>query len=249
MERLNVSTEPGIDLDENAISNRKQLLVVDDDADTVFLLKQVMRIAGFNVIGALNGHEALRKVSEYEPDLVLLDLMMPKINGWEVYSRIRQMTVAPVIVISAAGNKEQVVRGLQSGFDDYITKPFSNAEVVARVQAVLRRTSKPQEDKRIIFPQIQMTIDLSTHDVTVNGEKLFLTPKEFAILSILARHAPDLVRYDQIAEAVWYSRSSDARNRTKYFVYLLRKKLEKCLPGFELIQNLDRRGYRFQTGD
>ncbi len=239
----------GIDLDDVQAEERQQILVIEDEPDTVFLLKQVLRIGGFNVMSALGGQEALKKLAEYKPDIVLLDLMMPEMSGWDVYNYLRQMTDVPVIIISAIGEKEEIVKGLHLGVDDYITKPFHNAEVVERVKAVLRRTNKQQEVNRLVFPNINMVVDFTSQEAVLNGIELSLTPKEFAVLAVLAKNAPAIVRYETIAQAVWRTDSPEVRNRTKYLVYLLRRKFEEAAPGSNLILNMDRRGYRLQTGE
>lgn len=239
----------GLDLDEAETSERQLLLVVEDDPDTIYLLKQILRIAGFNVMSAMSGQDALKKIVEFEPNLVLLDLMLPEMDGWEIYSYLRQMTNVPVVIVSALGNKEEIVKGLHRGADDYITKPFHNAEVVERVRAVLRRSGKVQEVNRLVFPSINLTVDFMNQQVTLNSIQLDLTPKEFAVLAVLAKHAPGITRYETIAQHVWHTDSAEARNRTKYLIYLLRRKLEEAAPDSNLIVNLDRRGYKLQTGE
>jgi DNA-binding response OmpR family regulator len=246
---LQATAGVGLDLDEADTNERQLLLVVEDDPDTIYLLKQILRIAGFNVLSAMSGTEALKKIVEYEPNLVLLDLMLPEMDGWEIYSYLRQMTEVPVIIISALGNKDEIVKGLHRGADDYITKPFHNAEVVERVKAVLRRSGKVQEINRMVFPSVNLVIDFMNQQVTLNDNPLDLTPKEFAVLAVLAKHAPAITRYETIAQNVWHTDSPEARNRTKYLIYLLRRKLEEAAPGSNLIINLDRRGYKLQTGD
>jgi len=244
-----VTGSVGLDLDDVDANERQLLLVVEDDPDTIYLLKQILRIAGFNVMSAMSGVEALKKIVEFEPNMVLLDLMLPEMDGWEIYSYLRQMTEVPVIIISALGNKEEIVKGLHLGADDYITKPFHNAEVVERVKAVLRRSGKVQEINRLVFPNINLVIDFMNQQVVLSGSYLDLTPKEFAVLAVLAKHAPGITRYETIAHQVWHSDSPETRNRTKYLIYLLRRKLEEAAPGSNLILNLDRRGYKLQTGD
>ncbi|MEN4100864.1 MAG: response regulator, partial [Anaerolineaceae bacterium] len=117
----------GIDLDE-VDADRQRVLVVEDEMDTIFLLKQILRIAGFNVMSASSGQEALKKIIDHKPDLVLLDLMMPEMDGWETLAHLSQMTDVPVIIVSAISAKSEIVRGLTTGVDDYVTKPFYNAE-------------------------------------------------------------------------------------------------------------------------
>jgi DNA-binding response OmpR family regulator len=242
------SQQVGIDLDEIRNSSRHAVLVVEDEPDTVFLLKQILRMAGYNVLSAANGFEAIQKCQETRPDLVLLDLMMPQMDGWETYSHLREISDMPVIIISAIHNKDEVVRALRLGMDDYITKPFVNAEVVARVQAVLRRAKPTREVDRMVFPHPGLIIDLTTQEVILEDKRVQLTGKEFAILSTLARHAPDVVQYQVIAETVWGKDTPQVRNRIKYLVYLLRQKLEQVSGDPDLISNVDRLGYKLQVG-
>ena len=238
----------GIDLDEIQKMPRHAVLVVEDELDTVFLLKQILRLAGYNVLSATNGFEAIQKCQEIKPDLILLDLMMPQMDGWETFEHLREITDMPVIIISAIHNKDEVVRALRMGMDDYITKPFVNAEVIARVQAVLRRARPVKDLDRMVFPNPGLIIDFSTQEVILNGKHIQLTGKEFAILASLARKAPDVVHYRTIAEAVWGKDTPQVRNRIKYLIYLLRQKLEQASGNPDLIQNIDRLGYKLQVG-
>jgi len=244
---IDQSVGVGLDLDQIDAVNRRRVLVVEDELDTIFLLKQILRIAGFNVVSASSGNEALKKVVDYQPDIVLLDLMMPEMDGWQTFEYLRQMTEVPVIIVSALGTKEDVVTGLKQGVDDYISKPFYNKEVVERVKAVLRRTQSPQEISRLVFPQIDLAVDLMTQEVILMDKTIRLTPKEFSVLSILAKHAPAIVSYETISDAVWGEDSPDVRKRTKYLIYLLRRKFEKVAPESNLILNVDRIGYKLQT--
>lgn len=236
----------GIDLDE-VDANRQRILVVEDEIDTIFLLKQILRIAGFNVMSASSGHEAIKKIINHKPDLVMLDLMMPEMDGWETLTHLRQMTDVPVIIVSAISAKPEIVRGLSTGVDDFVTKPFYNAEIVARVKAVLRRSGRPQEVSRLVFPQVNLVVDLMAQEVNYHGHEIRLTPKEFSILSILAKHSPAIVSYQTISQAVWGEDSADVRKRTKYLVYLLRRKFDKVISDGNLILNVDRLGYKLQS--
>ncbi len=237
----------GIDLDEFQKSPRQSVMVVEDELDTVFLLKQILRMSGYDVLGATSGMEAILKCQDIKPDLILLDLMMPQMDGWQTYQHLREITDVPVMIISAIHNKEDVVRALRMGMDDYITKPFVNAEVVARVQAILRRSRPAKELDRMVFPIPGLVIDFSTQEVILKEHHIQLTGKEFAILAILARKAPDVVHYRSIAEAVWGKDTPQVRNRIKYLVYLLRQKLEQASGNADLIQNIDRLGYKLQA--
>lgn len=237
----------GVDLDEMLSAPRQTVLVVEDEPDTVFLLKQILRLAGYDVLGAYSGVEAVQKTADHRPDIILLDLMMPEMDGWQTYQYLRQTTDVPVVIVSAIHNKEEVVRALRMGVDDYVTKPFVNAEVVARIQAVLRRARPRKETERLVFPQCGLIIDFATQEVIFRQKHIQLTGKEFAILAVLAKNAPDVVQYRAIAEAVWEKDTPQVRNRIKYLVYLLRQKLQEAGGDEELILNIDRLGYKLQV--
>jgi two-component system, OmpR family, alkaline phosphatase synthesis response regulator PhoP len=248
-EKESVVNMSGVDLDEVYASERHSVLVIEDEPDTVTLLKHILRGAGFNVMGALSGSEALKKCADIKPDLVLLDLMMPDMDGWETYRYLRQMCDVPVIVISAVGNKDDVVRALRMGVDDFVTKPFYNAEVIARAQAVLRRYGKMEDVSRLVFPQIDFVIDFQTQKVTLKDQSVQLTNKEFAVLAVLARAAPEVVNYQTIAQQVWGMDTPDVRKRIKYLVYIIRRKFQNLDSERELIMNVDRLGYKLNTGE
>jgi DNA-binding response OmpR family regulator len=249
-EELSFENQSGIgaDLDEVYASNRKRVLVVEDEPDTVLLLKHILRSAGYNVLGATSGQEALKKFSEVKPNLVMLDLMMPGMDGWETYRYLRQMSDVPVMILSAVANKEEVVRALRMGVDDYVTKPFVNAEIIARVEAILRRAhGTAQEVDRLLFSEIDLIVDFRTQEIIHCEQRIQLTGREFSILSLLARSAPAIVAYHDIATQIWEEDTAEARNRIKYLVHLLRRKFQR-LPGQpDFIENVDRLGYKLRT--
>lgn len=237
----------GMDLD-GLNHDRQCILIVEDEPDTIFLLKQILLNSGFNVRSAMSGKEAIEKVALYKPDLVLLDLMMPEMDGWETFRYLRQVADVPIIILSALAIKEDIVKALQLGVDDYITKPFYNAEVVARVKAVLRRSSKEEVNQEFIIREAGIFVDLAEQVVRIDDKKIEFSPREFSIFLILARNAPAVVKYSQITREVWGEDSASARKRTKFLIYLIRKKLEAVCPNRELIVNLDRIGYKLQLG-
>jgi DNA-binding response OmpR family regulator len=241
------SVSPGIDLDSLVARNQKRVLVVDDEPDTVMLLKQLLIQHGFNVSGASSGQEGLKKISEISPDLILLDIMMPEMDGMETLIEIRRTSRVPVIIISAMDQKGQIVKALETGVDDYITKPFNNAEVIARVNAVLRRTSSSVERNVVSFPKVGLEVNLSSYEVVYKGRHMELTGKMFEVFSLLARSAPRVVTYQEISETVWGENSVAVRNRLKYLVYLLRQEFQKVDPTVSIIENIDRLGYKLVT--
>lgn len=237
----------GADLDEAYGSQRQRVLVVEDEPDTVFLLKHILRSAGYNVLGAYSGPEAIRKLADVKPHLVLLDLMMPGMDGWETFSYMRKVSDVPVMVISAISNKDDVVRALRQGVDDYMTKPFANAEVVARVEAILRRAGSAHgEVERLVFPEIDLVVDFHSQEIVSGGQPMQLTGREFAVIALLARAAPAIVSYHDMAMQIWEEDTPEARNRIKYLVHLLRRKFERLPNQRDFIQNIDRIGYKLR---
>lgn len=234
----------GLDLDDiQSRTTTKRALIIDDDPDSVDLIKLIMRNAGMDVIGAFDGNEAIQKCAALQPNIILLDLMMPGMDGWETYASLRKMTDVPVIVVSAITKKEEVVKGLQLGFDDYVTKPFFPPELVARVKTVLRRVGEPKPVTVRVFPELGLSIDSETREVTLYGEIIQLTSREFSVIEVLARKAPRMVRYEEIAAEIWEDDGDKIRNRIKYLVYLLRQKLEKDPNNPRIILNREGLGY------
>ena len=202
-----------------------RLLVVDDEPNIVDLLATSLRFAGFEVATARNGSEALRLAPEFRPDLLVLDVMMPGIDGFSVVRRLRQdgMSV-PVVFLTARDATEDKVTGLTLGGDDYVTKPFSLEEVVARIRAVLRRfrATEQQHSSRLTFADIEM--DEDTHEVWKGGELVSLSPTEFKLLRYFLQNAGRVLSKAQILDHVWhYDFNGDANVVESYISYLRRK--------------------------
>ena len=242
--KLNSLSGSGIDLDSLKQSDRKTVMVVDDEPDTITLLKQVFINNGFNVSGALSGKEALRKLIDVNPSIIILDLLMPGMDGLETLAEIHKISNVPVIILSAVDQKEEIVKALRSGTDDYVTKPFNNDELIARVNSVLRRAEKTTAITSLSFPEVNLAIDVKTYEVTYKNKKIQLTGKMFEVLTILGKNAPKVVNYQELAETVWGENTTSVRNRLKYLVYLLRKEFLQVDPDFDIIQNIDRLGYK-----
>jgi DNA-binding response OmpR family regulator len=241
-------TRDGYDLDIflNAQS-RQRALIVDDDSDTVNLLKMTLQQAGMDVMGALDGFEAVRKLSDAQPDIVLLDLMMPELDGLETLRMMRQTHDVPIVIVSAKASKEDIVEGLNAGGDDYVPKPFHPGEVVARVNAVLRRAKPVESGARLAFPKANLAIDFETREVLIDDTSIQFTPKTFAVLEVLARNAPRPVSHQQIAEEVWGEDSPKIRKRIKYTILLIRRKLGDRADKPRLVLNRPAFGYQLRT--
>lgn len=229
-------------------SDDQRALIVDDDPATVELIKVIIEKAGMQAFGAVSGSEAMQVCADVHPHVILLDLMMPDMNGWETFQSLRQLTNAPIILVSANMKKENVVESLQMGFDDYLTKPFFPPELVARIKAVLRRASDLKPVTVRFFPEVDLFVDFENSEVILRDQSIQLTSKEFAMLAILARNAPRMVKYERISAEIWGEGcTAQSRNRLKYLAYLIRRKVERDPARPELILNREGLGYQLNT--
>jgi two-component system, OmpR family, response regulator len=220
-----------------------RLLVVEDDANIVELLSASLRFAGFEVKTAQDGHRALRLAREFRPDLMVLDVMMPGIDGFEVVRRLTaEGNRCPVLFLTARDSVADKITGLTVGGDDYVTKPFSLDEVIARIRAVLRRTSSAPDappTERLTFADIEL--DDETHEAWKNGEHVALSPTEFKLLRYFMRNAGRVVSKAQILDNVWnYDFGGDA-NVVESYVSYLRRKIDTTEP--RLLHTLRGVGY------
>ncbi len=208
----------------------KKILVVDDEAVQLRLADQVLTSNGYEVLKASSGQEAVRIVYERKPDIVLLDVMMPEIDGWQTCRLIREVSDMPIIMFTGKRNSEDdIVRGLECGADEYLSKPVGNRELLARVKAVLRRAEKPSsknERKKVIFTNDYLTIDVAERKVIVNGERLKLTPREFRLLALLVENAGRILSHQQVLESVWGWEYIDDVDYVRIYVSHLRQKIE-----------------------
>lgn len=179
------------------------LLVVDDDARVLGLMNRLLEQEGYRVIKASNGQEALDMFDQEMPDLILLDVTMPVMDGYTVCRRIREFSQTPIIMVTARGRDDEKIQGLDAGADDYVTKPFSPKELAARVRAALRRTKLWEEHPEPSFHSDNLVIDFFRHKVTIEQEEIELTATEYRILSYLARNAGRVITPDQLLENVW----------------------------------------------
>jgi len=184
-------------------ASKANILVVDDDKRTLHMIKKMLEVEGYHVIMASDGAAAISIFDEEIPDLILLDAILPSIDGFEVCRRIREFSELPIIMVTARGSEADKIKGLDAGADDYITKPFMEGEVMARVRAVLRRTRLWDEHPAPTFQLADLVIDFTTHRVTVGGEEKCLTATEYRLLSYLARNKECILTPDTILTNVW----------------------------------------------
>ena len=200
-----------------------RILVVDDDPEIVSFLKRGLTYEGYAVDTASNGAEALAKAREAEPDLVVLDVMMPGIDGLEVGKRLRQAGKLPILMLTAKGTVADRVKGLDSGADDYLVKPFSFDELLARIRALLRR-SQPVEGEVLRF--LDLSLDPSSREVKRGNDLIQLTAQEFDLLELFLRHPRQVLRRDLIYEKVWGYDFGGESNVIEVYMRYLRSKLE-----------------------
>lgn len=211
-------------------AKKTTILTADDDPQLLRLVARNLQMEGYDVITASDGQQALEQVETYTPDLVLLDVMMPKMDGFTVCDRVREFSVVPIIIITARGQDQDKVRGLDLGADDYLTKPFSVEELLARVRAVLRRaqfiTSDQSHSLRTTTTIGDLTIDFAQHLVTVKDKEVVLTPTEYRILSYLAQNAGRVVTQDLLLEHVWGAEYVGEGHMLQVNINRLRRKIE-----------------------
>jgi two-component system KDP operon response regulator KdpE len=229
-----------------APSARRQILVVDDEPRMIRFIRLNLEHDGFDVSEAANGAQALNQLRDRLPDLVLLDVMMPELDGFETLRLIREISTVPVIMLTAKGDEEDRVRGLELGADDYITKPFSPRELVSRVRAVLRRTEAPAA---VAHEPIQvddrLQIDFDRREVWVEGKLVRLRPTEYRLLYHLVQNAGWVVPHDQLLAKVWGYEYRDETHYLRLYVNYLRQKLEKDPSDPQYILTERGVGYRF----
>ena len=227
--------------------NSPRVLVVDDDDDIRGLVVELLQRAGLDVDQANDGRAGLRAFHQSPPDLVVLDVSMPGLDGWQTLERIRDLSDVPVIMLTARGAELERVRGLQAGADDYMVKPFGRQELVARVQALLRRARTSSEERQETYADERITIDFAQRAVTYEGREVPLTPLEFKLLSALVRHPRQVLSRQQLLELVWGDAYGVSGDQVKLYVGYLRRKLDPEQPERVPIETVRGFGYRYQV--
>ena len=220
------------------------ILVIDDDTTLLGLLAQHLSRATYQVITAISGTAGLQTFYDHHPDLVILDIMMPNMDGWTVCERIRETSDAPIIMLTAKGEEQDRLRGFRLGVDDYVVKPFSSAELVARVGAVLARSRRTSSETHLApIVRGDIIIDLAERRVTRNGQPVRLTPTEFRLLAALAEQPGHTLTPKDLLVQVWGSEYADDVENVKRYIHYLRQKLEADVEFPRLI--LTERGFGY----
>ena len=224
----------------------RAILVVDDEQKMARFIRLNLEHDGFQVIEAYRGMDAMQAIRTSMPDLVLLDVMMPDLDGFEVLKMIREVSPVPVIMLTAKGEEDDRVRGLELGADDYVTKPFSPRELVSRVRAVLRRTEMANPvSKDLIEVDEHLKIDFGRREVWLNGSLVKLRPTEYRLLYHLVQNAGWVLTYDQVLSKVWGYEYRDEPHYVRLYINYLRQKLEEDPTNPKYILTERGVGYRF----
>jgi DNA-binding response OmpR family regulator len=213
-----------------------RVLVIEDDPDTRRALQEVLTRGGLSVLHAADGRAGLRAVHAERPDAVVLDIGLPGMDGWQVLERLRDLSDLPVLLLTAHSAEAEKVRGLRAGADDYLTKPFGNAELVARVQAMLRRAGATPPPE--VYDDGTVRLDTAGRTVTVDGAEVRLSPTEFRLMAYLARNSGQVVTPDQLLDRVWGDPTGVGPQRVKFAVLRLRRRLGWSDPDSSPIQSV-----------
>lgn len=222
------------------------ILVVDDEARMRRFIRMNMELEGYQIIEAENGIEALEQVRQHTPDLVIMDVMMPEMDGFETLKLLREISTVPVILLTVKSDEEDIIRGLSLGADDYVTKPFSPRELVTRVTAVLRRAEWPAPPPRTVLRiDDRLSIDFNRHQVIVEGKRIDLRPTEYRLLNTLIQNAGWVVPHDTLLAKVWGYEYRDETHYLRLYINYLRKKIEEDPAHPKYILTERGVGYRF----
>ncbi|MFL7870927.1 MAG: response regulator transcription factor [Anaerolineales bacterium] len=225
---------------------RRRILVVDDEERMVRFIRMNLEYDGFQVSEAFNGKQAIQKIRDVTPDLILLDVMMPDLDGFEVLETVREVSNVPIIMLTAKGEEDDRVRGLELGADDYVTKPFSPRELVSRVKAVLRRTEGASGSMHgLIEVDDRLKIDFDRREIWLEGKLVKLRPTEYRMLYHLVQNAGWVVTHDQLLTKVWGYEYRDEPHYVRLYINYLRQKLEADPSNPKYILTERGVGYRF----
>ena len=226
------------------------VLVVDDEPRIIDFIRMNLEFEGFRVVDAPNGHETLERLKEDLPDLILLDVMMPKMDGFETLKHIREVSNVPVIMLTVRQEEGDRIRGLDLGADDYITKPFSPRELLSRIKALLRRSFMPSPTRKTrIVVDDDLMIDFSKGEVFVRGEKIALRPTEYRLLYHLVNNAGRLLTHETLLSKVWGHEYRDEAHYLRLYITYLRQKIEQDPAHPKYILTERGLGYRFRELD
>ena len=223
----------------------RRILVIEDEPDIRMLLRDLLEDVGYEVRDAADGRGGLRELYTAPPDIVVLDVTMPDLDGWQTLERIRDLSDVPVLMLTARASGMEKVRGLKAGADDYVVKPFGHQELLARIEALLRR---PEKQGRLSerYADELLEVDFADRSVTVAGREVRLTPLEFKLLAAFVRHPRQVLSREQLLELVWNDPYAISRDQVRLYVGYLRRKLATADPGIAPIETVRGFGYRYR---
>lgn len=224
-----------------------RLLIVDDDPTLLRFLAEYFQREGHAVDSAGSGQQALRLFYASRPDLVVVDVMMPGMDGWEVTARLRELAETPVIMLTAKSAEADKLRGFRLGVDDYVTKPFSLAELGARVAAVLARTAATREASEAVYRAGPIAVDMKKREARLDGTLLELTPMEFRLLACLAQRAGEAVSAEELLQQAWGSYRRESTSALRRYILFLRKKIEDDPQSPKRLVTVRGYGYRLEA--
>jgi len=226
----------------------KKVLLIDDDVELGRIVEIILRPVEVTVYQSYSGREGLKTAYDIHPDLIILDIMMPGIDGFEVCTRLREITTIPILILTARTDEKDMIRGFNLGADDFIRKPFNNNELEARVRALLRRSDRSNGNSRShiqVYKDSILEIDLSCATVKLCGEMVELSPREFELLSYLVQEQGKILSHHELSREVWGGFQLNGASLVSLYIYYLRKKLQDGQHGHEYIRTDWGRGYWF----
>ena len=227
---------------------KQRILIADDEPQITRVLRTGLTTRGYEVRVAADGDSALDTFNDWHPDLVITDLSMPNMDGIELCGRLRLMSQVPIIVLSVKGEEKTKVEALDAGADDYVTKPFGIEELLARVRATLRRSPTGSIEDSVVLDAGDFHLDFASRGVSVNGNDIHLTPKEFELLAHLIRHAGKVLTHRKLLTAIWGGNFAEQTEYLRVFIGQLRKKIEADPANPRYILTEPWIGYRFDPG-
>jgi two-component system response regulator VicR len=228
-----------------------RILVIEDEPEMLEMLQMMLTAEGFDVVGAQDALTGLRAAYQTHPDAILLDVMMPSMDGFEACRRLREMTDVPIIFVTGkATSMDDIVRGFSLGGDDYVAKPFNKSELMSRLKARLRRAGERDEsDIEYISPAASVILNCSRHELVIGNRSIYLGPKEFEVMRLLIRHNGKVLSRDAILAQVWGPERVGEPDLVKQYIYRLRQKVELDPGTPEYIHSVRGEGYYFDVGD
>jgi two-component system KDP operon response regulator KdpE len=225
----------------------KKILIIDDETGVRRFVTARLQRSGYATVVATDGRDGLRRFYSDRPDLIVLDVTMPEMDGWKVLGRLREVSNVPVLMLTGAVLEKDIVRGLKEGADDYMTKPFSGDELLARVEAALRRSSiEPEKGDSNSYEDSELAIDFPRREVLVRGRQLDFSPTEFRLLGVLAKSSGQVLSQDQLLDHVWGQAYAESLDVVRVYIGYLRRKIEVDPKNPKLIETVRGFGYRYR---